>query len=102
MAGEKVSETFLIKCKFGKGILYVTNFRVLTEINKKGLILDLNYNEFNDMLVTRTNSIRFSWTENIGYKMSLEIQCKDAQNVIDAIRVWAKQDFDTLQKAASK
>ncbi|MCE2507374.1 MAG: hypothetical protein J4F36_13100 [Nitrosopumilaceae archaeon] len=80
----------------------MTNFRVLTEVDRKGLILDLNYNELDDYVCQKdTNSIRFSWTENIGHKMSIEMQCKDAQEAIAVIGM-TKQDFDDLQKSASK
>ena len=41
--GEAIKKAFDARCKFGAGMLYVTNQRIVFEITKQGVLLDLPY-----------------------------------------------------------
>jgi hypothetical protein len=80
------------KCKIhnsnisGKGILYITNNRIVFEDNKKGIILQLTYNEIIAYRLDKGLKKKISIDFMRGNRYLLEIKCNDIDNIFNDIK----------------
>ncbi|MEO9309222.1 MAG: hypothetical protein ABI337_02900 [Nitrososphaera sp.] len=63
-AGEKIISEFQVETKFGRCILYITNFGLSIESRRFGMILNLAYDDLASFLPLTKHSARLSWQEN--------------------------------------
>ncbi|MEM3065259.1 MAG: hypothetical protein QW177_07795 [Candidatus Nitrosotenuis sp.] len=63
-AGERTIFEFPVGTKFGKCILYITNFGVSIESERIGMILNLTFDEVASLLPLSKHSARLDWQEN--------------------------------------
>lgn|GEM_PF-3505970 len=79
--GEAIKKAFDVRCKFGAGMLYVTNQRIVFEITKQGVLLDLPYEEVKSYQAINKDTLLLNWEENGKGRFNLEFKIKHANEV---------------------
>lgn len=62
--GEKIMDSYLLNCKYGKANLVLTNFQMMIE-NSRGVILAVEHGDVLDLLLIDSKSIKISWMEGV-------------------------------------
>jgi hypothetical protein len=63
-SGEKIIDSYLLNCKYGKANLVLTNFQIMIE-NSRGIILELEHKEVVDLRLIDSKSVKMSWMEGV-------------------------------------
>jgi hypothetical protein len=83
--GEKILKAFEIKKSFhGKGIFYITNFRVYLETQMHGMILDLSFEILKTYKNIGRDSFRIEWEQDnhrLYYKFKVQGSAKEVFDV---------------------
>ncbi len=79
--GEAIRKAFDARCKFGAGMLYVTNQRIVFEIAKQGVLLDLPYEEVKSYQALNKDTTILNWEESGKGRFNLEFKINHANEV---------------------
>ena len=99
--GEKVREAVHVQTRYGKCVLYFTNFAIALESVSKGLVLELEQDSVLSFQQVDRRSLKLVWREN-NSTYDLSINCKKPENIAKRFREMHDEYINLLRNAGIK
>lgn len=93
--GECIIDQIKVQSKLGHGILYLLNCKIALEISKKGLCLELGYDEIN-LSISKKDNFLISWNKGAD-RYDIKFNAKNATLIMDKINQ-NKNNFFKMQR----
>jgi hypothetical protein len=94
-AGEYARDTFTINCKYGRSVLYITNFGIMVE-NSHGVILELDHASVFGMQQSGKKHLKVVWNED-GIAHGFVFECTQPAQIESRYNVIQAEFFDLLK-----
>jgi hypothetical protein len=96
--GERIGETAHVQTRYGKCVLYFTNFSIALESIAKGLVLELEHDSVLSLQPVDKKFLKLVWREN-NSTYDLNINCEKPENVASRFRETRDGHINSLRKA---
>lgn len=97
LLGEKIREIIQVQTRYGRCILYFTNFSITLESVTKGLVLELEYESVLSFQPIDRKSLKLVWLEN-NHMYDLKINYEKSEYVANKFKEIQNDYINSLRK----
>jgi len=101
LCGEQIKETIPVQTRYGRCILYFTNFTITLESISKGLVLELGYELVLSFQPINKRSLRLMWSEN-NSTYELNINYEKPEDIVNKFKEIRNRYINSLRKTGIK